>query len=99
MDSWISAENLWVVRTALLFQLGAKEATDTERLFSYCLQRAGDSDFFIRKAIGWALRQHARTDPAAVSRFVSTHADVLSPLSQREALKHMGAVAPPLTSG
>lgn len=89
MDTWISAENLWVVRTALLFQLGAKEATDAERLFAYCLQRAGDRDFFVRKAIGWALRQHARTDPLAVSRFVTANEGVLSPLSVREARKHL----------
>ncbi|HUG84648.1 MAG TPA: DNA alkylation repair protein [Euzebya sp.] len=93
MDTWITADNVWVIRTALLFQLGAKDATDTDRLFSYCLQRAGDSDFFIRKAIGWALRQHARTDPTAVSRFVEANRTVLSPLSVREALKHVGGTA------
>lgn len=90
MDTWIAADNVWVVRTALLFQLGAKEATDTERLFTYCLQKAGDTDFFVRKAIGWALRQHARTDPTAVTRFVRANREVLSPLSVREALKHIG---------
>lgn len=89
MDAWITADNLWVARTALLFQLGAKEDTDAERLFTYCLQRAEDEDFFIRKAIGWALRQHARTDPVAVSRFVEANRSVLSPLSIREALKHL----------
>ncbi|WP_370325568.1 DNA alkylation repair protein [Euzebya sp.] len=89
MDSWVTADNLWVVRTALLFQLAAKEDTDVERLFTYCLQRANDGDIFIRKAIGWALRQHARTDPYAVKRFVAAHADTLSPLSIREAMKHL----------
>ena len=89
MDTWIRADNVWVIRTALLFQLAAKEETDVERLFSYCLQRAGDTDFFIRKAIGWSLRQYARTDPLAVRKFVDANTDVLSPLSRREALKHL----------
>lgn len=89
MDAWIAADNPWVVRAALLFQLGAKEQTDTERLFSYCQQRATDQDFFVRKAIGWALRQHGKTDPVAVTRFVAANREVLSPLSVREAMKHL----------
>jgi 3-methyladenine DNA glycosylase AlkD len=89
MDDWIADGDLWVARSALLFQLGAKEATDTDRLFGYCLQRADDQDFFIRKAIGWALRQYARTDPGAVLRFVQGNGAVLSPLSIREATKHL----------
>ncbi|MGI9017095.1 MAG: DNA alkylation repair protein [Euzebya sp.] len=89
MDQWVLADNLWVVRTALLFQLAAKEDTDAERLFTYCLQRSGDTDFFIRKAIGWALRQYAQTDPVSVRRFVATNEEVLSPLSRREAMKHL----------
>jgi 3-methyladenine DNA glycosylase AlkD len=91
MDSWITADNPWVVRAALLHQLGAKEATDTERLFSYCLQRAADDDVFVRKAIGWALRQHSKTDPVAVTRFVQANRETLSPLSVREAVKHLQA--------
>ncbi|CAN5674703.1 DNA alkylation repair protein [soil metagenome] len=90
MDQWILSDNIWVARAALLSQLTAKEHTDVERLFAYCTQRASDTDFFIRKAIGWALRQHARTDPLAVRKFVAAHAEVLSPMSQREALKHLG---------
>ncbi|MGW7414727.1 DNA alkylation repair protein [Streptomyces sp. NPDC054863] len=89
MDEWIGDDDLWVVRTALLHQLRHKDATDSARLFAYCLRRAGHPDFFIRKAIGWCLREYAKTDPAAVRDFVAAHRDVLSPLSAREALKNL----------
>ena len=88
MDALIRAENLWLRRVALLYQLGWKEGTDRERLFGYCLACGPESEFFIRKAIGWALRQYARTDPAAVREFLRQNAGVLSPLSLREAGKH-----------
>jgi 3-methyladenine DNA glycosylase AlkD len=86
MDRWVESENLWLRRTALIHQLRFKERTDTERLFRYCLARAGETDFFIRKAIGWALRQYSWTDPDAVAAFVAAHEAELSGLSRREAL-------------
>ncbi|WP_178379090.1 DNA alkylation repair protein [Streptomyces sp. NBRC 110465] len=89
MDRWIDDPSLWAARTALLHQLRYKEATDADRLFGYCLRRADHPDFFIRKAIGWALREYARTDPAAVREFVDGARSRLSPLSVREALKHL----------
>lgn len=89
MDAWIEDENLWIARTALLHQLTYKQATDTERLFGYCLRQSGHCDFFIRKAIGWCLREYAKTDPAAVQDFVAGARDRLSPLSVREALKNL----------
>ncbi len=89
MDRWIDDDNLWVARTALLHQLRYKEATDTDRLFGYCLRRADHPDFFIRKAIGWALREYAKTDPTAVRDFVEGARTRLSPLSVREALKNL----------
>lgn len=89
MDEWIEDEDLWVVRTALLHQLRHRGATDGERLFRYCLRRADHPDFFIRKAIGWALREYAGTEPGAVRDFVEGARDRLSPLSVREALKHL----------
>ncbi|PCG83567.1 DNA alkylation repair protein [Streptomyces sp. WZ.A104] len=88
MDRWID-DDLWVARTALLHQLRYKSATDAERLFDHCLRRADHPDFFIRKAIGWALREYAKTDPTAVRAFVEGARDRLSPLSVREALKHL----------
>ncbi|WP_369166105.1 DNA alkylation repair protein [Streptomyces sp. AFD10] len=89
MDRWIDDPSLWAARTALLHQLRYKEATDADRLFGYCLRRADHPDFFVRKAIGWALREYARTDPAAVRDFVEGARDRLSPLSAREALKNL----------
>ncbi|MFJ3583571.1 DNA alkylation repair protein [Streptomyces sp. NPDC090127] len=88
MDEWID-DDLWLARTALLHQLRFKDATDTERLFAYCLRRAGDTDFFLRKAIGWALREYAKTDPGEVRAFVAHHRARLAPLSVREALKNL----------
>jgi 3-methyladenine DNA glycosylase AlkD len=88
MDRWIEDDDLWAARTALLHQLTYKSATDPDRLFGYCLRQAAHPDFFIRKAIGWALREYAYTDPDAVYEFVESARDRLSPLSVREALKH-----------
>lgn len=90
MDVWIEDADLWVARTALLHQLRHKQATDTGRLFAYCVRRSGDADFFIRKAIGWCLREYAKTDPRAVRDFVAAERGRLAPLSVREALKNIG---------
>lgn len=87
MDDWIVADDLWLARTAILHQNKWKTETDESRLFSYCLARAADTDFFARKAIGWALREYSKTDPDSVRRFVTEHDEVLSGLSKREALK------------
>jgi 3-methyladenine DNA glycosylase AlkD len=89
MDSWAADENLWLVRTAILHQLHWGTETDTRRLFSYCTSQAAHQDFFIRKAIGWALRHYARTDPSAVRAYIDAHRSVLSSLSVREATKHL----------
>ncbi|MFD7446039.1 DNA alkylation repair protein [Streptomyces sp. NPDC059909] len=89
MDEWIDDDNLWIARTALLHQLRRKDTTDAERLFRYCLRQSGHTDFFIRKAIGWSLREYAKTDPDAVRDFVAGACDRLAPLSVREALKNL----------
>jgi len=89
MDAWSADGDLWLVRTAILHQLNYGADTDTERLFGYCLRQAGHTDFFVRKAIGWALRQYARTDPDAVRAFLAGNRQRLSPLSVREASKHL----------
>jgi 3-methyladenine DNA glycosylase AlkD len=86
MDVWIEDDNLWLRRSAILHQLKWKDRTDTGRLFGYCLSQAGEKDFFIRKAIGWALRQYSWTDADAVRAFVAEHDGELSGLSKREAL-------------
>jgi 3-methyladenine DNA glycosylase AlkD len=90
MDEWSVEDNMWLARTAILHQLTYKKETDAARLFGYCLARADHPDFFIRKAIGWALREYAKSEPAAVRQFVIAHQDRLSPLSVREALKNIG---------
>ena len=89
MDACLSHPNLWVRRIAMLHQLGWKAQTDEVRLLHYALTLAPEPDFFIRKAIGWALRDHARTRPEAVRAFLAQHAQSLSGLTRREAGKHL----------
>lgn len=89
MDRWINDADFWVARVAILHQLGRGAATDADRLFRLCLVRAHEKEFFIRKAIGWALRDFAWHDPDAVDRFVSAHRAELSALTIREATKNL----------
>ena len=88
-DRWIGSDDLWLRRTALIHQLHARDQLDLDRLFAYCERCAPESEFFIRKAIGWALRQAARTEPDAVRAFLDRMGDRLSGLSRREAAKHL----------
>lgn len=90
MDDCLTHPHLWVRRVAMLHQLGWRGQTDQARLFRYALTLAHETDFFIRKAIGWALRDHARTQPEAVRTFLIEHASQLSGLTRREAGKHLG---------
>lgn len=85
---WATDPDLWKRRTSIICQLGAKEDTDTDLLAFSIEANVDDRDFFIRKGIGWALRQFARTEPAWVRAFVDTHPG-LSPLSRREATRHL----------
>jgi 3-methyladenine DNA glycosylase AlkD len=87
MDEWIASENIWLARAALLHRERWRESTDADLLFAYSLRRAADREFFIRKAIGWALRSYARTRPEEVEVFLRRHGDALSALSRREALR------------
>ncbi|NNF02078.1 MAG: DNA alkylation repair protein, partial [Bacteroidia bacterium] len=84
---WIKHKDFWLNRTALLFQLKYKDKTDFELLKSYIEKHKHQDEFFIRKAIGWALRQHAKYDPIAVKTYVKTAS--LKPLSTKEALKSL----------
>jgi 3-methyladenine DNA glycosylase AlkD len=86
MDDWVRSGDLWVARAAILHQLTYRSDTDGDRLFSYCRLRAADSEFFIRKAIGWALRAYAADEPERVASFL-VDTPSLSPLSIREANK------------
>jgi 3-methyladenine DNA glycosylase AlkD len=86
LDDWVRSDDIWVARTAILHQLTYRQGTDGDRLFAYCRLRAGDSEFFIRKAIGWALRTYAAREPDRVAEFLRDTPS-LSPLSIREATK------------
>jgi 3-methyladenine DNA glycosylase AlkD len=83
--SWRKSENIWLRRTTLLFQLGYKKDTNFPLLCDLIRDNLGSKEFFIYKAIGWALRQYSRVDPQGVRNFVAQ--TPLHPLSKREALK------------
>jgi len=85
INKWRSADDIWLRRTTLLFQLSYKDKTDTNLLFKLIGENLGSKKFFINKAIGWALREVSKRDDLAVRGFVS--ATPLEPLSKREALK------------
>lgn len=89
LDAWISDRDMWLRRTALLSQIHHKEDTDTQRLFGYCLQTADETAFFIRKAIGWALRDYSATAPERMLTFLSHNRERLSSLSFHEAAKRL----------
>jgi len=84
---WASDEGMWKRRTAIIAQIARKDVTDVQLLFDCIEPNRADREFFIRKAIGWALREYAKVDPSAVERYCATHE--LSPLSRREALKNV----------
>jgi 3-methyladenine DNA glycosylase AlkD len=85
LRSWAVDPDLWKRRTAIIAQITRKDRTDAELLFDCIEPNRGDREFFIRKAIGWALREYSKVDPDAVVRYCATHE--LSPLSRREALR------------
>ncbi len=89
MLAWSRSDDLWKRRSSIICQLGFGERTDLELLFACIEPSLGSKEFFLRKAIGWALRQLARHDPDAVRRYVREHDAELSGLSKREALKHL----------
>ncbi|MCM3718220.1 DNA alkylation repair protein [Fictibacillus phosphorivorans] len=86
-ERWIASQNIWLMRSAILFQLGYKEETDKERLAHIIKETKYEQDFFIRKGIGWALREYAKVNPFWVWDFV--HKEKLSPLSYKEAIKNI----------
>ena len=90
MHRWIASDDLWLRRLSIICQLDRGADTDRALLTEAIDAAAASDEFFLRKAIGWALRQHARVDPDWVRAFVAEREDVLSALSKREALKHVG---------
>ncbi len=89
MLRWSRDDHLWKRRTAILCQNAFKADTDRALLYACIEPSIGSREFFLRKAIGWALRQYAWTDPREVARYVEKNARRLSPLSVREALKNV----------
>lgn len=85
---WVEDDDRWLVRSAVIHQLGYRDRTDEDLLFELCARRAADREFFVAKGIGWALRTHARRRPAAVQEFCDRHPE-LTALARREALKHL----------
>jgi len=86
MFEWSQSDNMWTNRAAILHQLKFKQATNTHLLFDIIKQHMESNEFFIQKAIGWVLREYAKTNPDVVKSFVAEHS--LKPLSKRKALKH-----------
>jgi 3-methyladenine DNA glycosylase AlkD len=87
LRGWSTDDDMWKRRTSIIAQLLARDRTDVELLFACIEPNRGDREFFVRKAIGWALREYSKTDPDAVVRYVDTHE--LNSLSRREALKRL----------
>lgn len=87
ISKWNKSENIWLIRTSIIFQNNLKAKTDTGILLSNIKNHTGSNEFFIQKAIGWALRQYAYTDAAPVIKFCKSNK--LKPLSYREAMKHL----------
>jgi 3-methyladenine DNA glycosylase AlkD len=87
--AWSADVDFWFRRASITAQLAAKSSTDTGLLATVIEANMADAEFFIRKAIGWALREYAKTDPAWVMDFVERNGQSLSPLSRREAVKNL----------
>jgi 3-methyladenine DNA glycosylase AlkD len=89
MRAWSRSEDLWKRRSSIICQVGSKDAVDRALLYE-CIEPSMESrEFFLRKGIGWALRQYARNAPDEVARYVAEYEARLSPLSRREALRHV----------
>jgi 3-methyladenine DNA glycosylase AlkD len=84
---WNKSDNIWLIRSSIIVQLMHKTKTNETVLFENIKRQTKHPDFFVRKAIGWALRQYARTNAEAVLAFIS--ATEMSPLSKKEAMKHL----------
>ncbi len=88
-NEWINSQNMWIRRSALLFQLKYKDKTDFNLLSRLILSTAHEEEFFIRKACGWALRQYSKFDPKAVQLFIDENKSKLSRLTIREGSKYL----------
>ncbi len=89
MKKWTEDQDMWIRRSSIICQNHHKKQTDERLLLETCLKLAHEKEFFIRKAIGWALREYSYTAPNAVARFSELNRDKLSNLSYREATKRL----------
>ena len=89
IQNWMLSPNFWLRRCAILYQLKYKQKTDAEFLFFVCKELAFEKEFFIRKAIGWALREYSKSNPNAVRAFIQENNSLLSPLSIKEGSKYL----------
>lgn len=89
VNSWIHSENFWLRRTVIIYQLGYGKQTDEEVLYKHILLTCHEKEFFIRKAIGWALRSYSKINPESVRSFIETNQDKLSNLSVKEGSKYL----------
>ena len=89
IPKWINSKNIWLKRVSINFQLRYKEKTDTELLSRAIMSNTGTKEFFVDKAIGWALREYSKTSPDWVRCFIEENRQMLSPLSIREASKYI----------
>lgn len=89
MISWSKDENIWIRRVAILYQLGKKENTNTNVLQEIIFNNLGSNEFFINKAIGWALREYSKTNPEYVREILRINGEKLAPLTIREASKYI----------
>ncbi|WP_157962309.1 DNA alkylation repair protein [Winogradskyella aurantiaca] len=87
IQEYANSTNMWLNRSAILFQLGYKNQTNADLLFALCEQHKESKEFFIQKAIGWALREYAKVNPTAVLDFVDK--TPLKPLSKKEAIRRL----------
>lgn len=83
-DKWIASDNIWLQRSALIYQLKYKDAVDADRLYRYILKRKDSKEFFVQKGAGWALRQYSKFNPESVRQFLDKHSHELAKLTVRE---------------
>jgi 3-methyladenine DNA glycosylase AlkD len=98
MRRWSRSDDLWLRRASIIAQVGSRRATDQDLLAECIAPSLPSREFFLRKAIGWALRSEAANDPRWVAAYVTEHAHELSPLSRREALRHIDPSGAPRRS-
>jgi 3-methyladenine DNA glycosylase AlkD len=89
VDVWIASDNIWLQRSALLFQLKQKDEVDLNFMFKTIKRLTGTNEFFINKAIGWLLREHSKKIPGEIEEFIEENKEVLSNLSIREGIKYL----------